>query len=356
MVAIPKLMKAVLLKGHGGFDQLEYREDVPVPELDPGEVLIRVGAAGVNNTDINTRTGWYSKAVTEGTTAERAQSGYTGTKAEDNAWTASALKFPRIQGADACGQIVAVGSGVDQARIGERILVDPVLRDRFGYFGADCDGAFAEYTKVASIQIHRIKSPLSDAELASFPCSYSTAENLLTRSNVQRRDRVLITGASGGVGSAVVQLAKRRGAKVVALVGKEKAEQLKALGADEILPRDSDIVSSLGTEAVDVVIDVVGGTAWPKLLEVLRRGGRYAASGAIAGPIVPLDLRTLYLKDLTLFGCTFVERKVFSNLVTYIERGDVKPLVAKTFSLKEIVRAQEEFLGKQFVGKLVLIP
>src|SRR5450432_2101678 len=121
-------MKAVLLNGHGGFDQLEYRDDVPTPAPRAGEVLIRVGAAGVNNTDINTRTAWYSRSVTEGTTAEAATSGIARARAEDAGWTGSPPAFPRIQGADACGCIVAVGEGVDSQRIGERVLVEPVFR------------------------------------------------------------------------------------------------------------------------------------------------------------------------------------------------------------------------------------
>jgi NADPH:quinone reductase-like Zn-dependent oxidoreductase len=356
MTNIPTLMKAVLLLGHGGFDKLEYREDVPVPQLEPGEVLIQIGAAGMNNTDINTRTGWYSKTVSEGTTAERAQSGYTTAEVADNAWAAAALTFPRIQGADACGRIVAVSPDIDPARIGERVLVDPMLRTPLGYFGADQNGAFAEYTKVAAVQALKIDSRLTDVELASFPCSYSTAENLLTRSRVGNQDTVLITGASGGVGSAVVQLAKGRGATVIAIVGASKAEQVRSLGADQIIPRQNDIAEAIGTEAVDVVIDVVGGPDWPKLLEALKPCGRYASSGAIAGPKVVLDLRTLYLKDLTLLGCTYFEAEVFKRLVARIERGEVRPLVAKAFPLSEIIRAQKEFLAKQFVGKLVLIP
>src|SRR6202166_2399639 len=121
-------MKAVLLNGHGGFEQLEYREDVPVPVLRAGEVLIRVGAAGVNNTDINTRTAWYSRSVTEGTTAEAGASGIAAARSEDAGWTGSPPIFPRIQGADACGRIVAVGGGVDSRRIGERVLVEAVVR------------------------------------------------------------------------------------------------------------------------------------------------------------------------------------------------------------------------------------
>ena len=340
MTAIPKIMKAVLLKGHGGFDQLEFRSDVSVPLPQRGEVLIRVGAAGVNNTDINTRTAWYSKSVTEGTTVEAGKAGYAEAKAEDTGWTGSALAFPRIQGADACGRIVALGEGVDAARLGERVLVEPVFREPVGwrpyealYFGSECDGAFAEYARVPAVHAHKIGSRLSDAELASFPCSYSAAENMLTRSHLAAGETVLVTGASGGVGSAAVQLAKRRGAVVFAVTSAAKADQIRALGASRILLREDRPADLLGQESVDVVIDVVGGSHWPELLEVLKRGGRYAAAGAIAGPVVALDLRTLYLKDLSLFGCTILERDVFGNLIGYIERGEIAPVLAKTFPL-----------------------
>ncbi|HEV8439070.1 MAG TPA: alcohol dehydrogenase family protein [Methylomirabilota bacterium] len=353
-------MRAVVLKGHGGFEQLEYRDDVPVPLPKTGEVLIRVAAAGVNNTDINTRTAWYSKSVTEGTTSEGGRVGYATARAEEAGWTGPAQAFPRIQGADVCGRIAAVADDVDPVRIGERVLIEPVLRDPLWkpyqacYFGSECDGGFAEYTKVAAIHAHKIESGLSDVELASFPCAYSAAENMLTRADVEAGETVLITGASGGVGSAAVQLAKRRGANVLAMTSASKAEQVKALGADQIVPRNVDLLDSCGREIADVVIDVVGGPQWPELLDVLKRGGRYAVAGAIAGPMVTLDLRTLYLKDLRLLGCTVLEPDVFRNLVGYIERREIKPVVARTYPLKQIVRAQQEFLSKQFTGKIVL--
>ncbi len=354
-------MRAVVLKGHGGFEQLEYRDGVPVPLPKTGEVLIRVAAAGVNNTDINTRTAWYSKGVTEGTTSEGGGAGYATARAEEAGWTGAALAFPRIQGADVCGRIAAVADDVDPVRIGERVLIEPVLRAPLGwkpyqacYFGSECDGGFAEYTKVASIHAHKIESGLSDVELASFPCAYSAAENMLTRADVGAGETVLITGASGGVGSAAVQLAKRRGANVLAMTSASKADQVKALGADHIVPRHADLLDWCGRESADVVVDVVGGPRWPELLDVLKRGGRYAVAGAIAGPMVTLDLRTLYLKDLRLLGCTVLEPDVFRNLVGYIERREIKPVVANTYPLAQIVRAQQEFLSKQFTGKIVL--
>jgi NADPH:quinone reductase-like Zn-dependent oxidoreductase len=356
-------MKAVLLKGYGGFDQLDYREDVPVPVPQPGEVLIRVAAAGVNNTDINTRTGWYSKAVVEGTTADAGQSGHAGAKAEDGGWTGGRRQFPFIQGADVCGRIVAVGQGVDAARIGARVLVEPVFRKSSGshgykvrYLGSECDGGFAEYVKVPAVHAYPVASGLAEAELATFPCAYSAAENMIARAGLAQGESVLITGTSGGVGSAAVQLARRRGALVTAVTSAAKAGQVKALGARRIVLRDQSLLDQLAAETMDVVIDVTGGPQWPQLLEVLKRGGRYAVSGAIAGPIVELDLRTLYLKDLRLLGCTVIGPQVFGDLIGYIERGEIKPVLAKTFPLKDIEQAQREFLAKGFVGKLVLLP
>jgi NADPH:quinone reductase-like Zn-dependent oxidoreductase len=306
---IPKTMKAVLLKGYGGFDQLEYRDDVPVPAARAGELLIRVAAAGVNNTDINTRTGWYSKSVVEGTTLDGGKSGYPEARAGDAGWTGNERRFPLIQGADVCGRIVAVGQGVDAARIGQRVLVEPVLRESVGwrpyearYLGSECDGGFAAYARVPAVHAYPIASKLSDAELATFPCAYSAAENMIARVDLAEGEAVLITGASGGVGSAAVQLARRRGAKVMAVATAAKAEQVKSLGAHQIVFRDRDLLDQLAPETMDAVIDVAGGPQWPQLLEVLKCGGRYAVSGAIAGPIVEPDLRTLYLKDLRLLG------------------------------------------------------
>ncbi len=363
MTQVPTRMKAVLLKGNGGFEQLEYRDDVAVPVPGAQEVLIQVGAAGVNNTDINTRTAWYSKSVTEGTTASAGAGGYAEARTDDSGWTGAVPNFPRIQGADACGRIVAVGAGIDPARIGERVLIEPVFRAPLGwapyraiYFGSECDGAFAQYTKAPAAHAHKIVSDLSDAELASFPCAYSAAENMLARAGLGHGERVLVTGASGGVGSAAVQLARRRGATVLAVASAAKAALVASLGAEQVIARDADLFSELGRESVDVVIDVVGGPQFPQLLEILRRGGRYAVAGAIGGPTVGLDLRTLYLKDLRLLGCTILEPDVFRNLVGYIERGEIKPVVASIHPLSGIIEAQREFLSKRHTGKIVLRP
>ena len=168
-------------------------------------------------------------------------------------------------------------------------------------------------------------------------------------------ERVLVTGASGGVGLAAVQLAKRRGATVIAVCSSAKSASVRAEGADQTVDREADLVRELGRSSVDVVIDVVGGPGFSQLLDVLRRGGRYAISGAIGGPLAEIDLRTLYLKDLSLLGCTFQDDDVFKSLVEYLESGQVRPVVARSYPLAEIAQAQTDFLDKAHVGKLVLI-
>ncbi len=359
---IPDTMAAVLLTGHGGFDKLEYHTDVPVPGPGKDEVLIRVGAAGVNNTDINTRIAWYSKGVT-GDTCEGGAAGFATARQADASWSGVPLSFPLIQGADCCGRIIAVGAGVDPARIGERVIVRNMLRSYVDYrpfecwtLGSECDGAFAQYVKAPARETYAVACNWTDAQLASIPCAYSTAENLLHRANITSGERVLITGASGGVGSAAVQLARRRGAEVFAVAAASKAEDVLALGADRVIVRGDSLAQALGRDSVEAIVDLVAGPQWPQLLDILKRGGRYACAGAIAGPIVELDVRTLYLKDLTFFGCTFQEDIVFENLVRYIERAEIRPVVAKTYPLRDIVAAQKDFLAKTFTGKLVLEP
>ena len=246
-------------------------------------------------------------------------------------------------------------------QIGERVLIEPSLQKVNGtqlenpwYFGSECNGGFAQYTVISNEHAHKINSSYTDIQLASFPCSYSTAENLLTKSNVNQDDTVLISGASGGVGSAAIQLAKAKGAKVIAITSPSKFDEIKALGASQVISRHENIVEVLGKNSVTVVIDLVAGESWGDFLEVLKPHGRYAVSGAIAGPIVELDIRTLYLKDLSFFGCTELKPEVFGNLIKRIENKDIKPLVAKVFPLENIVDAQKEFLEKKHIGKIVL--
>ena len=361
---VPPYMHAMLLTGHGGLDKLDYQDDVRVPQPGPDDVLIRVGACGMNNTDINTRIGWYSPNITVGTTEDAGQSGLANFQQSAATWDRSTMSFPRIQGADIAGTIVRVGANVDSALVETRVLVDTWLRDwsdpnrldATGFVGSECDGGYAEYATVPARNAHPVHTSLTDAELATFPCSYVTAELMLTRVQLGARETVLITGASGGVGSALIQLARRRGARVVAVVGQQKAEQVRRIGADIVIPRGVSDLAEAVSGSVDVVADVVGGPSFPSLLNVLRRGGRCVISGAIAGPMVELDLRTLYAKDLVLHGATVTTPDIFPSLVQYIEAKEVSPLLAQTYPLSQLREAQEAFLQKTHVGKLVVVP
>ncbi|GAB3486795.1 alcohol dehydrogenase family protein [Marinomonas epiphytica] len=353
-------MKAVVTTGNGGYEKLEYK-DVAIPTLKEGEVLMQVLAAGVNNTEINTRMGWYSASVTTGTGDLDGDEEERDRQKSDGGWNA-ATPFPFIQGTDCCGRVVAVGAASDKALMGKRALIRACSRTQGWdsmenvWMASDYDGAFAQFVKIPASEVFPVECDWSDAELGTIPCAYGTAETMLHRTQVSANDHVLVAGASGGVGSALVQLAKRRGATVTAICGRDKFDQVKAIGADHLVARDEDLIEALGEKSVDVAIDNVAGAAFSQIIEVLKRGGRYASSGAIAGPLVNLDMRSFYLKDLTLYGSTAWDEPVFPDLVKYIEQGEIKPLLAKTFPLEDIAQAQEEFTHKKHVGKFVLLP
>ena len=355
-----KTMMAVVTTGNGGYDKLDYRE-VPIPELDENEVLIQVLAAGVNNTEINTRLGWYSSSVTGSTDAFADAQDEQAEQKSDGGWN-KATPFPFIQGTDCCGKVVSSGASENEHLIGSRVIVRACMRPN-GYdtmdniwMASDFDGAFAQYVKVPATEVFPVSCDWSDEELATIPCAYGTSENMLHRAKVSSNEHVLVTGASGGVGSATVQLAKRRGAQVTAICGASKAEQVRSIGADVIIERGSDLAEVLGEHNFDVVVDNVAGDDFPHMLTALKRGGRYVSSGAIAGPIVSLDMRDMYLKDIQLIGCTAWDEPVFPNLISYIEKGEIRPLLAKSFPLEDIVQAQTEFMEKKHFGNFVLVP
>jgi NADPH:quinone reductase-like Zn-dependent oxidoreductase len=363
MTEIPTTMRAMVLKRHGGLDALEFERNWLVPTPTGREVLIKVAATGMNNTDVNTRSGWYSKSVTEATTGGE----YALDDTADNTWGGAGIQFPRIQGADVCGIVVAVADARDDALIGQRVITDNWLRDwedpsnkhKTGYFGSECDGGYAEFTKIDARNVHPVNCALSDVELATFSCSYSTAEGMLSRANVGQGDRVLITGASGGVGGALIQLANRRGATTIALASEAKHAEVSKMNPTHLLPRaPKDLKSALkattGHDTVTVVADIVAGPYFPTIIDALDRGGRYTTSGAIAGPMVELDVRTLYLMDLTFTGSTVIAPQIMSDLVSYIERGEVKPIVAGTYKLEDFHAGQQAFIDKVHTGNIVV--
>jgi NADPH:quinone reductase-like Zn-dependent oxidoreductase len=336
---------------HGGPEALRVRDDVEAPTPRAGQVRLRVRAAGVNNTDIWTREGRYGSADDPGAVA---------------GWLGVPIDCPRIQGADIAGVVDQVAADVDPSWIGRRVLVDPADYsdptddgDVVALLGSERDGGFADYVVADVAQVHDVSaSPLEDTELAAMPIAYGTALGLLARGRAREGETVLVTGASGGVGVALVQLAHARGLRVVALSTADKAERLRALGADVVLDRRSTSlpadVAAAAPRGLDVVADVVGGemfSTWPSLL---ARRGRIAVAGAIAGPLVRLDLRQVYLQQRQIIGSTMHTRAHFRLLVEHAVRGDVRPPIAEVFSLEQIVAAQDAMRGGGAVGKVVI--
>ena len=359
---IANSMCGMILTGNGGPDKLVYRTDLDVSEPAVDEVLIEVTACGVNNTDIWTREGAYGAEDDEGavTSFQRGE---------------STLTFPRIQGADIVGRIAAVGSGVSEARIGERVMVDFSIYNGRTEDGAradlncanlDCigngrDGGFAEFTTVPADQARLVDTDKTDIELATFCCAYMTGEHMLERIALSAGERFLVTGASGGVGSAVIQLCRARGAIPYALSSLDKERALLEIGAEAVIAKDAEdmvdaVQSALTGHAVDVIVDVVAGSLFNDLLRILRPEGRYIACGAIAGPIVEMDLRTVYLKHLRLEGSSQGTRGDFDRLVEYIVSGTLKAMVGGVYKLSDLHRAQADFMAKNFIGKLVIVP
>lgn len=342
---LPSTMRAMHLIGFGDVDQLQL---VTLPRPDPaaGEVLIKVGACGINNTDLNLRTGWY--------TPDSAGDSQTG-------WQDTPPAFPIIQGADVVGTVIAVGDDVPDTLINQRVMVNPTIYKSdpdnpmdIDFIGSERPGGFAEFVCVPASNTHPIQSTLTDAELATFATSYLTAWHMLERAAVAAGETVLVTGASGGVGSALLQLVKARRARAVAVVGSGKAHHAQALGAEWVINRDDDLSAALANVTVDAVADVVGGNNIKTLMEVVRAGGRIVTAGAIAGALVEVDLRVLYLRHLSLIGATLGTAGEFADLVHTIEAGRIKPLLAHTFPLEKLREAQLTFEQKQFFGKIVI--
>ncbi len=353
---LPSLMKAVVLTGHGGLDKLVYREDFPIPRPAAGEVLIRVAACGMNNTDVWVREGAYGTEDDPGAVS-------TWRRHEP-----STLTFPRIQGTDAVGYVVAVGEDIDPGRIGDRVIVDFSIYNTetdslafIDYMGHGRDGGYAEYMALPSDNAHRVDTPMSNPELATFCVAYHTGEHMLDRVDIKEGERILITGASGGVGSALIQLARVRGAIPYAIAGAGKEDAVKAIGAEAVITRGKgslieEVSRATGGASIDVVADIVVGPDFNDLLHILRQEGRYITAGAIGGAVVQLDMRTVYIKHLQIHGSSQGTRGAFKRLVSYIEQGKVKPLLAEKFRLSDFHNAQRTFMAKKFVGKLVVVP
>ena len=365
---IPSTMSAMVLTGHGGIDKLAYRSDVPVPRPRPGEVLVRVTATAKNNTDRKAREGLYP---TEG--RQDVTSFQIGGEAT--------LTFPRIQGADVVGRVAAVGEGVDSARIGERGLLDFNLYadDRRDinltpdYYGHGANGGYAEYVAVPSAQFHHVDHPeLADAQLAAMGmCSYQTALHMLTAAGVSAGERVLVTGASGGVGTALLQLCRILGAVPYALSTGDKAEALRALGAEEVFDRSrtTDLTEAVraatGDRPIDAVMDLVGGDMTNRFIDTMifdmkRRASypRLSIAGASGGNVSELMWTRIYLYQVQIFGVSHGTREEAEQLIAWIRDGRLKPVLHGAFRLSALHDAEAYFVdrGSDYLGKIVIVP
>ena len=365
---IPETMAAMQLVGHGDVDQLRYSTGLPTPEPGAGEVLVQITATAKNNTDRKAREGLYP-------TKDRGD--VTSFAMGDS----PTLSFPRIQGADVVGHVVAVGSNVEPQRIGERGLLDFNLyadgrRDinlTPDYYGHGADGGFAEYIAVPSDQFHRIDNPeLADAQLASLGmCSYQTALHMLNAAGVSAGEKVLVTGASGGVGTALIQLCRILGAIPYALSQSGKAEALKALGAEAVLDRRDmegfldQLLSITGGEPIDAVMDLAGGEMTDRFIDTMitdmtRRSTypRLSIAGASAGNLSEIMWTRIYLYQVQLFGVSHGTREEAEQLVDWIRAGQLRPVLHGAFPLSQLREAERYFVNRSasYLGKIVIVP
>ena len=340
-------MRAVQLAKHGGPEVLRVAEvATPIPEA--GEVLVKVSAAALNNTDVWTREGEY---------------GMPGPRA---GWRGP-LDFPRIQGADVAGHVAAVGDGVDESILGSRVVIDPAVYDVdepdaniTGLMGSERDGGYAEYVTAPANRIHDVtESSLSDDQLAALPISYGTALGMVERGRLQTGETVLVSGASGGVGIALVQLARARGARVIAISSGSKIQAVLDAGAHVVVDRATDVAEQVRAAApngIDVALEVVAGDLVHDGLPLLRKAGRWVVAGALGGHTVGFDVRDLYLHNLQLIGSTMHTPEHFELLMGMARRSEITPIVAAAFPLEDAAQAQEELARRAHVGKIVLHP
>jgi zinc-binding alcohol dehydrogenase/oxidoreductase len=322
-------MKALRIHEDGGPEVLRL-DEVEDPVAGPGEVLIRLKAASLNHLDIWLRQGLPS------------------------------VPKPRILGADGAGVVEALGEGVDGFELGQRVVLNPGLRNGAEIVGEHRDGTHAELISIPRENVHPIPEELSFEEAAAFPLVYETAYRMLvTRAGLREGEWVLVWGIGSGVGSAAFLIAKALGAKVVVTSSDDgKLERARELGADETVNHESGDVVSVVKEATEggahVVVEHVGEATWKTSLQVARTGGRIAVCGATSGPNPPANLHRIFWKQLSILGSTMGTAEDFAGVYELVASGRVKPLVDRVFPLEEAAEAHRHLeSGKQF-GKVVL--
>lgn len=334
-------MRAVSLPAQGDIDNLRYDENYPTPEAGDGEVVIRVRATSLNYHDVFTCRGM------------------PGIK----------LELPVIIGLDTAGEVAEIGPGVKGWKKGDRVLVNPLDLER-GLLGEMVDGGCAEYCKTRAEQLIRIPDGVSFADAASLPVAYGTAHRMMfTRGQVQKGDKVLILGASGGVGSCCVMLAKMVGAEVVACGSTpEKLKALEEMGADHVVDytRDDFVKRVWDLYAkphrrtyaggVDVVVNFTGGDTWVKSFRCLKRGGRLLTCGATAGYDPKTDIRFIWTFELDVKGSNSWAVEDLTQLMGYIAEGRMKPLISARLPLAETAKGVHMLAERTVIGKVVIEP
>ena len=336
-----KTMKALLLRKHGGLEELQVVSDHPVPAAAEGHVVIRVGASSFNYHDVFT------------------VRGMPGIK----------VPLPVVVGLDMAGEITELGAGVTGWAIGDRVLVNP-LNKKKGLMGEMLDGGMAEYCLVAADQLVAMPAGVSFEEAAALPVAYGTAHRMLvTHNTVKKGDRVLILGASGGVGTGCVILAKHLGAEVIACTSSpEKMQKLTALGADEVINVKEVDFSKWAVEkygkpqrrshdgGVDVVINFTGGDTWHPSLRCLKRGGKLLVCGATAGYDPKEDLRYVWSFELNIIGSNSFYDDDLQALMKLIAEGKMRPVIDKVLPLEEAREGLRLIQDREVIGKVVVAP
>src|SRR4029079_5057833 len=334
-------MKALVLRKHGGLDELEVVNDYPVPQADEGHVVIRVRASSFNYHDGLTVKGMPRLKV----------------------------PLPVVIGLDVAGEIAEVGPGVAKWKSGDRVLVNPVNKKK-GLMGEMLDGGMAEYCLVAADQLVAVPNGVSFEDAASLTVAYGTAHRMLiTHDTVKKGERVLVLGASGGVGTGCVILAKLLGAEVIACTSSaEKMEKLKELGADEVINvKDTDFskwaVEKYGKPqrrnyegGVDVVINFTGGDTWHPSLRCLKRGGKLLVCGATAGYDPKEDLRYVWSFELNIMGSNSFYDDDLQALMKLIAEGKMRPVIDKVLTLEEAREGLRLSEDREVIGKVVVAP
>jgi 2-desacetyl-2-hydroxyethyl bacteriochlorophyllide A dehydrogenase len=334
-------MKALLLRRHGGLDDLEVVDDHPVPQVTEGHVLIRVRASSFNYHDVFT------------------MRGMPGIK----------VPLPVIIGLDMAGEIVEVGPGVGRWQPGDRVLVNPLNRKK-GLMGEMVDGGMAEYCLVSADQLVAMPPGVSFEQAASLPVAYGTAHRMMiTHDTVKKGERVLVLGASGGVGTACVILAKLLGAEVIACASSEdKMRRLKELGADEVIDYTKVDWSKWAIEkygkpqrrsydgGVDVVVNFTGGDTWVPSLRCIKRGGKILVCGATAGHDPKEDLRYVWTFEIKIIGSNSFYDDNLSALMDLIGQGKIKPVIDTVLPLDQAREGLRLIQDREIFGKVVVTP